>query len=145
MQLTLGEHNTWVTGEKLEKKVRVASIFIHESYNRRTVSNDIAVLELAAHVNLTVFTPACLSKTSDGERTDGLKCQVYGYGRGTEDGILHEIDVTLVDNNKCSETYEDFISGGKVCGKSQNNTGACLVKFYNNCSILITSHIYSSV
>ena len=54
-----------------------------------------------------------------------------------------DISVTLVDNNKCSETYEDFISGGKVCGKSQNNTGACLVKFYVNRSILITYLFFS--
>ena len=57
MQVTLGEHNRWDSGEKLEKKVRVATIFIHESYNRRTVSNDIAVLELAEEVDLNTYTP----------------------------------------------------------------------------------------
>ena len=47
----------------------------------------------------------------------------------TADGILHETNVTLMDNNQCSETYEDLISVGKVCGQSNRpNKGACLVR-----------------
>ena len=123
----LGEHNISKTEEN-QRIHDVLDIFPHEYFYASTKTHDIAVLELAAHVNLTLFTPICLSKTSDSELTDGLECQVYGYGMGTADGILHEIDVTLVDNNKCSESYEGVISRGKVCGQSQRpNTGACLV------------------
>ena len=124
----LGEHNFSKTEEN-QRIHDVLHIFPHEYFYASTKTHDIAVLELASPVNLTMFTPACLSKTSDGELTDGLECQVYGYGMGTRDGILHEIDVTLVDNSKCSETYEGLISRGKVCGQSQRpNSGACLVK-----------------
>lgn len=123
----LGEHNISKTEEN-QRIHDVLDIFPHEYFYASTKTHDIAVLELAAHVNLTLFPPACLSKTSDGERTNGLECQVYGYGMGTADGILHETNVTLMDNNQCSETYEDLISVGKVCGQSKRpNKGACLV------------------
>ena len=48
VQVILGEHNKWDSGEKFEKTVRVASIFTHENYSRPSpYYNDIAVLELA--------------------------------------------------------------------------------------------------
>ena len=125
----IGEHDFTRTEETEEKKY-VYKIFPHEYYHASSKTHDIAVLELVTDVNLEEFTPICLAKTSDEGLTDGLRCQMYGYGKtGKKDGILHELDVTLVDNSKCSEDYEELITAGKVCAEKDNGKGACSVSF----------------
>ena len=66
LQVTLGEHDLFATGEGslTEKTVAIAAIFRHESYNETAtdISNDIAVLELAEEVDLDTYTPACMAQ-----------------------------------------------------------------------------------
>ena len=54
------------------------SITNHENYDSSTTDNDIAIIELAQEVDLTIYTPACLAKTSDTTTFDGKKAWVYG-------------------------------------------------------------------
>ena len=72
----LGEHNISKTEEN-QRIHDVLYIFPHEYFYASTKTHDIAVLELATHVNLGVFTPICLAKTSDGELTNGPMPSVW--------------------------------------------------------------------
>ena len=56
----------------------VKTIFNHESYKPATgsLNNDITVLELNEEVDLNVYTPACMAKTSDTATFDGKTAQV---------------------------------------------------------------------
>ena len=59
-------------------EIEVASFTIHENYDFLTDNNDIAIIELAEEVDLTIYTPACLAKTSDTTTFDGKNAWVYG-------------------------------------------------------------------
>ena len=48
----------------------------HENY--KFPHNDIAIIELAEEVDLSIYTPACLAKTSDTTTFDGKNASVYG-------------------------------------------------------------------
>ena len=65
-------------GSLPEMTIDVASITNHENYDDSTIDNDIAIIELAEEVDLTIYTPACLAKTSDTTTFDGKNAWVYG-------------------------------------------------------------------
>ena len=67
-------------GSLAEMTIDVTSITIHEDYDWRASNkdNDIAIIELAEEVDLTIYTPACLAKTSDTNTFDGKNAWVYG-------------------------------------------------------------------
>ena len=78
-QVRLGEHDLSTTGEgSLEMTLDVASYTNHENYNKVTTDNDITIIELAQEVDITIYTPACLAKTSDTTTFDGKNAWVYG-------------------------------------------------------------------
>ena len=51
---------------------------IHENYNNWTLNNDIGIIELPEEVDLTIYTPACMAKSSDITTFDGKNASVYG-------------------------------------------------------------------
>ena len=76
----MGEHdlNTVGEGKLKELTIDVKKFTIHEKYNKSNSHNDIVVIELAKEVDLTIYTPACMAKTSDTATFDGKKAWVYG-------------------------------------------------------------------
>ena len=76
--VVLGEHDLFDENEsKLPRKVvKVSRIIKHESYDKFTSNNDIALLKLAEEVDLNTYTPVCLPKTVD--NYDGQNAWVYG-------------------------------------------------------------------
>ena len=77
----LGDHDlASTTDTTIAKDVKVKTIFNHENYKpaNGSLNNDIAVLELEEEVDLNVYTPACLAKTSDATTFDGKNALVYG-------------------------------------------------------------------
>ena len=59
--------------------IDVTSFTNHENYaGSPTWDNDIAIIELAQEVDLTIYTPACMAKTSDTNTFDGKNAWVYG-------------------------------------------------------------------
>ena len=65
-------------GSLPEMTIDVASITNHENYDSFTTDNDIAIIELAEEVDLTIYPPACLAKTSDTTTFDGKNAMAYG-------------------------------------------------------------------
>ena len=63
-------------GSLTEKTIDVTKYTNHESFTMPT--NDIVVIELAEEVDLNVYTPACLAKTSDATTFDGKNAWIYG-------------------------------------------------------------------
>ena len=115
----LGDHNLNETGETEipEKTIKIKKVFTHEEYEifKRENStytlynkNDIALLELTEEVDLNVYTPACMAKSTDGTY-EGANAQVYGWGstkyKGKATDVLLEVNVTVVTNDVCSEAY----------------------------------------
>ena len=74
----LGDHDLASVGEETmpRKLVAVSQIINHPSYNAQTLNNDIALLKLSEAVDLNVYTPACLAKSTD--NFEGQSAWVYG-------------------------------------------------------------------
>ena len=126
----LGEHDLR-RGEG-EQMVNVSRVLAHPYHHPATRTHDIALLELAEHVNLALYTPACLVANTDQAAFDGLTAQVYGFGSAgdsSDGGVLHEVNVTLMPNSYCGEVNNDQVSAGKLCAGNVTHlvTGACQV------------------
>ena len=82
MQIRIGEHDTTIEleGSLPEMTIDLASYTNHENYddNSYDSDNDIAIIELAKEVDLAIYTPACLAKTSDTTTFDGKNAWAYG-------------------------------------------------------------------
>ena len=78
-QVRIGEHdwNATSEGKLQEMTIDVKKYTVHESYSTDTQQNDITVIELAKEVDLTIYTPACMAKTSDGTFA-GKNAWLYG-------------------------------------------------------------------
>lgn len=147
----LGEHSIDITGETHipEKTVRISKIIKHENHVDGTTSegtymNDIALLELADEVDLNVYTPACLARSTDINTFDGMIAQVYGWGRIIEDGapssILLEVDIPVVTYAECNRAmgvkYPETPNNGQICAGGVEGQDACEVEYES--SILMT-------
>ena len=65
-------------GSLTEMTIDVTKYTNHENYNEMNLDNDIALIELAEEVDLAIYTPACLAKTSDTATFDGKNATAYG-------------------------------------------------------------------
>ena len=90
LKVSIGDHkqDDWNETGK-EKRLKVKSIKRHPEYekNQPVPSNnqlnngyDIAILELYIDVDLTLYTPACLAKQTEGTRFNGKRAVAYGWG-----------------------------------------------------------------
>ena len=65
-------------GNLAEMTIDITKYTNHEDYNTVTTDNDITIIELAKEVDLTIYTPACLAKSSDTTTFDEKKAWTYG-------------------------------------------------------------------
>ena len=82
MSIVLGEHDISGIDESdigIRKNVKLAiNPIVHERYNfPRSYQNDIALLKLATHVDLTTYPPACLPSAN--MDFTGQNAWVYGW------------------------------------------------------------------
>lgn len=91
------------------KRVKVAQIYAHESYDNVTTNNDIAVLELVEEIQgvtpIKIITPAI-----EATLTDGFEFTVMGWGNtDTESPTypqkLREVNVPLYNRAQCIKDY----------------------------------------
>ena len=62
----------------------VKRITVHPGYNRTTFDNDIALLETWRPIDLKMYSPICLRKTSDPDAFDNKRIQVIVYRDGIQ-------------------------------------------------------------
>jgi len=127
--IVLGEHDLTITTEsKIPKKnVKVSQIINHPSYNADNSDNDIALLKLAEKIDLNVYTPACLPKSSD--NFEGQKAWVYGWGTTSSGGQtsdkLLEVQVPVVSNAVCKAAMQNTITDAMLCAGGEANKDGC--------------------
>ena len=83
LRIVLGEHDINSATESTipRKVVEVTQIITHPDYDASNIittndNNDIALLKLSEEIDLNVYTPACVAKTTD--NFDGQNAWVYG-------------------------------------------------------------------
>jgi len=118
-KVRIGEHDWSTTSEGKLKEITldVKKYTVHESYSSEPTLNDIAVIELAKEVDLTIYTPACMAKTSDGTFA-GKNALLYGWGKTVNNGEsskkLLEVQLPVVTNTVCEVTYGPAAYGGSI-------------------------------
>ena len=89
LKVTIGDYKLDTINETgNEKHVKVKSVRKHRNWHQRipgqsaakTNGYDIAILELEEEVDLTIHTPACLAKQTEGTKYDGEKAVTAGWG-----------------------------------------------------------------
>lgn len=125
--VTLGAHDI-SQKEATQQKIRVRSYYPHPQYNGFTLLNDILLLKLRKNAvlneNVTVIN---LPKSSD-DVSDGTNCLLTGWGSVTPNGarmakVLQEVNVTILDWNKCKQIYGKYLTSEKIC--AGYDEGAC--------------------
>ena len=84
VKVVLGEHNSKIKHETFleTKQFRLKNIVVHEGYGKKKEEgflHDIALLELAEEVDLSVYTPVCLP--SSVRNRDNTPALAIGKGR----------------------------------------------------------------
>merc|ERR1712107_917293 len=105
----IGDHELGTSGETSleERELRVSTITNHEDYRASSAAlyNDVSVITLSEELDLCVYTPACLAKTTDTTTFDNKTAQVYGWGTtsygGASSSKLLEVNVTVVTKAVC--------------------------------------------
>jgi len=130
--VVLGEHDLFDQNEsKIPRKVvKVSQIIKHESYDKITSNNDIALLKLAEEVDLNTYTPVCLPNTADNGKYDGKNAWVYGWGTTSYGGVgaqkLLEVEVPVVSNSVCQAAMTQYqITDAMLCAGGQLNKDGC--------------------
>ena len=119
LYLMIGDHDLTAIDETgAEKQLLVSRIVVNEDYRPISKISDIALLELTDHVDLAVYTPACLIAE---EEVPGDQAQVTGWDATTFK--LTTVAAQVMDKPQCS--VEDFICAGAI--NSSLDSGACKV------------------
>ena len=134
-----------VTKPEGGKRVKVAQIYAHESYDNYTTNNDIAVLELVEEVE-NVTPVKIISPEMEATLADGFEFTVMGWGNVNVQEPqypqrLHQVNVPLYNREQCLKDYAvegqsepaiteqmmcaGFVEGGK--DSCQGDSGGPLV------------------
>ncbi|WP_018414720.1 trypsin-like serine protease [Teredinibacter turnerae] len=109
--------------------VNVRKIRIHEEYNTRTLVNDIAVVFLAAPVDLP--TVKLISAQALAALVPGTRLSVAGWGSTRPVGdryspTLKSVDVNYVDNATCNTAFDGAVTDEMMCaGVAEGGKDAC--------------------
>jgi len=105
----------------------ISRILVHPSYNRLTLSNDVALWELATPITNVEIVPL----DADGDYdAAGVLATVVGWGATREGGagsdVLREVDVPIITNTQCNQQYGGDITASMVCaGYPEGGKDSC--------------------
>jgi len=128
-KIFVGTHDLYkVTG----KHTIASSVFYeHPYYDPKEIKNDVALVELPKEIGFDdTMRPICLPLLGEEDADlDGFKMVATGWGK-THDGSkispeLNKLNVTVVDNKKCKESYGDIIKETNICAIGLEGQGTC--------------------
>lgn len=129
----LGKHSL-SSNDEHTKEVEVKQVIVHQSFLKRTYSNDIGLLKLKDHVQFTKYIqPICLWNELPQHHVYFQTGYVVGWGL-TEQGnepaeILREVQMPVIDSMQCLDSNRDvfgqFLSPTNFCAGYRNGTSVC--------------------
>ena len=141
VKVWIGFHNVVKPGGSrlTERKLDVVRLIHHDNYEttvgkQATKSWDLTVVELAKAVDLNMYTPACMAKSTDMTTFDGKMATVAGRGSQSESGaglspvVPYEVKVPVIAASKCPGT------GGcpcDLCAGGERGKDSCRVDIVN--------------
>ena len=153
MGVRIGDHNIAIAGEEFltRKNVLVKTIIKHRDWvepvlpGRMKAGVDVAILELEEVLDLAMYTPACLARSSDATSFDGKKATIAGWGMSHEHPIPitytntpQELDLTVVpllSDGRCRDNAPtDMCAGLDEWAKGGCSVSAKLMIIYVTCT-----------
>jgi len=122
MQVVLGAHN--MDRSESSRVIHDVELIIkHESYNSRTVKNDIALVKLAKPASFSSkISPVCLPASSYTDGTYDKNAIVMGYGttsfQGTGTRVLHDVELKVETYTQCKAyggDYSRLVTQDNIC------------------------------
>jgi secreted trypsin-like serine protease len=121
-----------------ETDVPITRFIAHENYNRKTMNNDIAVVQMDRNVQFSkLLRPACLAQPNSPLKQ---KAVASGWGfletGGRIADVLQKVELSVIPNNQCKEIYKDQaddykINGKQLCaGELAGGKDTCQVRIY---------------
>ena len=156
MGVRIGDHNIAIAGEEFltRKNVLVKTIIKHRDWvepvlpGRMKAGVDVAILELAEVLDLAMYTPVCLARSSDATTFDGKKATAVGWGQSHEGRYANsysptpqEVVLTVISktDSRCSKENKN---PSRMCaGLDESGKGGCHVSFFIVNIIYITFSI----
>jgi len=128
-KIFVGIHNLY---EITTNHTYASNVFYeHPYYNPKEIKNDVALVELPDEIEFTdTMRPICLPLLGEENADlDGFKMVATGWGK-TNDGSkispeLNKLNVTVVENKKCKESYGDIIKETNICAIGMEGQGTC--------------------
>lgn len=119
----------YTTGGQL---INVKSVTQHNEFNSTTLTNDIAIIKLAAQLILSSPSVRAikLPKQDASIRSKSL-ASVAGWGFTSENSgnvstVLRSVQVPIVDQRQCNKWYDGAIDAGMVCaGEKDGEKDSC--------------------
>ena len=124
----IGEHNIKKSKETFleEKKIGVANMHHHpDFFGIGSDHPDLTLFELAEPVDLNVYTPACLARTTDKDKFVGRKGTIAGWGglknkpkKKDMPDVPYEVQLPIIE---CDSKVNYSLCAGKIKGKDGCN------------------------
>ncbi|MEM7801283.1 MAG: serine protease [Chloroflexota bacterium] len=128
VNVKLGDHNIYST-DGTEQSISVSQVIPHPNYDPNTTDNDIALLKLSSPANLITGQVEVISLNQSGTLADGTLATVTGWGTTSEGGsiasILQEVNVPLVSNATCNNSYGSITDNMLCAGYAAGGKDAC--------------------
>ena len=145
----IGEHDMSQNEEEFldPKNVRIKTIHKHPQWKEPRLPGpmiadgyDVMILELAEALDLTLYKPACLPRSSDATTFDGKKATAVGWGVYEETYLQdipsstpREVMLTVIREESYKRCFPEqtTINPSRGCaGLDDWEKGGCLVSFY---------------
>lgn len=108
------------------------SSFMHEEYESSSINNDIALIKLPQTIDFTLYIlPARLpSRSQANNNLVGETVQCSGWGIicdscSTISITLQYVDLSVITNSLCEETFGDLITDTKICVSTGDLKSPC--------------------
>lgn len=125
--------NTVSTGGQL---VRVVLIVEHESFNSRSLINDIAILKLESRLLLSSTVRAIQLPVLNFAVPNAAIAAISGWGgintRGDRPIFLQTINVPIIGNTQCSTRMQSTVRADQLCAGGVTGRDVCGGEFYSN-------------
>ncbi|KAL7639031.1 UNVERIFIED_CONTAM: hypothetical protein RMT77_010565 [Armadillidium vulgare] len=131
--VSLGDHNK-IQNSETEKTVHrnIVKIIMHENYNKQTVDNDIALLQLDQPIEFNkAISPVCLPFGLKDTSISGKIGVVTGWGAiilgGQSSEVLNELITTLMTTEECrsGSKYGNSITNNMICAYNDGKGDSC--------------------
>uniref|UniRef100_A0A2A4JMG1 Peptidase S1 domain-containing protein n=1 Tax=Heliothis virescens TaxID=7102 RepID=A0A2A4JMG1_HELVI len=126
IQVVLGTSKLFSGG----KRVTAESVTLYPYYDIDTLENNIAMIEIPYVSHNSYISPITLP-VAYFSSLQGYKAEIIGYGKTYSGGPLdesscrHDLNVTVISNSQCQETYKSHVTKDIVCTSGEGGVGAC--------------------